>query len=393
MKLSAIKENPNNPRQISREDFERLKRSIQEFPQMLALRPIVIDENGVSLGGNMRKRALKALGYKEIPDEWVKRADELTPEQKREFVIKDNGSFGEWDADLLANEWSDLPLVEWGVDLPEDWLSGNGHKEEDESNVADLVDRAAELQEKWGTETGQLWQIGPHRLLIGDCTEKANVGRLWGEKRATCLWTDPPYNVDYEGKTDDALKIKNDSMSAADFRVFLDRAFSAADDVLEKGAAYYIAHPDIFAYEFIGAVRAVGWKQARPAVVLWVKDSIVMGRGDYHAQSEPVLYGWKDGAAHHAVKDRTQSNVWNIDRPKASETHPTMKPVELVARALRNSTDVGALIYEPFAGSGSTFMAAEQEARICYGMEIEPKYCAVTLERMEGLGLKPELLK
>lgn len=194
MKLSEIKKNPHNPRIIRDEKFERLKKSIKEFPQMMTLRPIVVDESGVVLGGNMRLEALKALGKREIPDEWVKRADELTPEQKQEFIIKDNAGFGEWDWDLLANEWSDLPLSDWGVDIPEDWAPVET-VEDDESAVAEMLDLAAELQEKWKVKKGDLWEVGNHRLLCGDSTNAKDVSRLMAGDKAECVFTSPPYAV------------------------------------------------------------------------------------------------------------------------------------------------------------------------------------------------------
>ena len=240
-------------------------------------------------------------------------------------------------------------------------------------------------------QLGDLWIIGGvHRLLVGDCTDAANVARLMGGERADILWTDAPYNVDYEGKTSDVLKIENDAMSPIAFRSFLASAFKTADSAMKPGAVYYLAHPDVFAYEFIGATRDVEWKAARPAVVQWVKDSFVMGRGDYHSRSEPILYGWKPGAAHHAVTDRTQDNIWEIPRPKASEEHPTMKPVELVERALRNSSNPNDLVIDWFLGSGTTLIAAHRTGRRCYGCELSPRYADVILRRAEAEGLTVE---
>jgi DNA modification methylase len=241
-------------------------------------------------------------------------------------------------------------------------------------------------------QIGDLWLIdgGRHRLIVGDSTDPATVARLMDGERADMFWSDPPYNVDYEGGTDQALKIQNDSMSADEFRAFLGQAFTAADAAMREGAVYYIAHSDVYAYEFIGATRDVGWQAARPAAVQWVKDTMVLGRGDYHSQSEPMLYGWKPGAAHHAVTDRTQTNTWFIDRPKTSEDHPTMKPVELVERALRNSSNTGALVLDSFLGSGTTPIAAHRTGRRCYGVEIEPRYADVILRRAEAEGLTVE---
>jgi hypothetical protein len=174
LKVSKLKKNPNNPREIRDEKFDKLKASIQSFPQMMELRPIIVDESFMVLGGNMRLAAIKSLGMKDIPDEWVKRADELTDEQKREFIIKDNNSFGQYDWDELANGWSDLPLTEWGVDIPDfEAVEPAG-----EADAEPQIDKAAELNEKWGVKTGDLWQIGGHRLICGDSRKTPTVDRL-----------------------------------------------------------------------------------------------------------------------------------------------------------------------------------------------------------------------
>ena len=207
-----------------------------------------------------------------------------------------------------------------------------------EEGLTDPDDMPA-LPEEPVTKPGDLWVLGDHRVLCGDATSEHDVGLVMADERALCLWTDPPYGVDYEGGTDQKLRIQNDEK--AGLAALLQGAFRCADGVLAPGAVYYIAHPDIFAYEFAKAVRDVGWVQARPAVVVWVKDRLVLSRGDYHSRSEPLLYGWKPGAPHRPVADRSQDNVWEITRPGRSEEHPTMKPVELVARSLRNSTGSG----------------------------------------------------
>ena len=196
----------------------------------------------------------------------------------------------------------------------------------------------------------------------------------------------------YIGGTKDELTITNDD--ADGFVDLLDGAFRCADGVMAPGAVYYIAHPDVFGYEFAGAVRDAGWVQARPAVVVWVKDRLVLGRGDYHSRSEPLLYGWKPGSSHRAVADRSQDNVWEIPRPSRSEEHPTMKPVELVARALRNSTMSEDIVLDPFLGSGSTLVACEQLGRVCRGMDIDPRYIDVAVQRWENYsGKKAERIE
>jgi DNA modification methylase len=315
----------------------------------------------------MRLLALKKSGAKECT---AKIVTGLTPEQKREFIIKDNAAFGSWNFDELANSWGDLPLADWGVDLPEDWLV------EEKTEPADAepqIDRAEELNKVWKVKAGDLWKIGDHVLLCGDSTKAEDVAKVMGGEKAALMVTDPPYGVDYEGVTND----NPDGLVS-----LLTGAFVCANKVMVAGSPFYICHPDIHAYEFVGVIRSLGWKQARPAVVLWIKDQLVMGRGDYHSQSEPILYGWKDGAAHYPVADRSQSNVWNFPRPKSSEGHPTIKPTGLFERAISNSSPAGAIVVDPFLGSGTTMVACQNLNRKCRGIEISPDYCAVILQRM-----------
>lgn len=371
--IADIKPNPKNPRVIKDDKYLRLKQSLADFPQMLEKRPLVCftDTDGklVVLGGNMRLKAALELKMAQLP---VVMADDWTEAQKNEFLIKDNIGYGEWEWDQLQNDWDTVQLTEWGMDIPLQFQISPEAKEDD-YEIPDDIETDIVL--------GDLFEIGEHRLVCGDSTNSDIVSKLMNGKNADMLFTDPPYNVDYEGKTKEKLKIKNDNIK--DFTQFLTDAFLSANHVMNEGAVYYIAHPDIFAYEFIHAIRSCNWKQARPSVVLWVKDSLVMGRGDYHSQSEPILYGWKEGSAHLKVLTRTESNVWNIPRPKSSQEHPTMKPVQLVARAIKNHS-VG-LILDLFLGSGTTMVASHQLNRKCYGMELDPKYCQVIIDRMRKL--------
>jgi len=245
-------------------------------------------------------------------------------------------------------------------------------------------DKAEELREKWGVELGQLWQLGEHRIICGDSTSREVVEKLTQGAKVDLLVTDPPYGVDYEG-------VHNDD--AEGLSKLLKNALSEADRLMKPGACYYICHPDIHAFEFTATVRELGWKQARPPVVLWIKDRFVLGRGDYHSQSEPILYGWKEGAAHHATEDRSQSNVWNYPRPQSADGHPTIKPTELIARAVNNSSKPGDLVYEPFSGSGTTIIACEQLGRKCRAIEISPAYVAVAIQRwVDATGKEPRKL-
>lgn len=369
--LSSIKPNPNNPRIIKDDKFKKLVQSITDFPEMMAKRPMVcvtdVDGKIFPLGGNMRLKAIQEIGYKEIPEDWITMADEWTEEKRREFIIKDNVGFGEWNWEELANDWDSQQLSDWGLDIP-----GFDIAPEVTEDDFDGVPPKEPI-----TVLGDLYELNEHRLHCADSTDSDAVAMLMNGKKADMLFTDPPYNVDYEGKTAEKLKIKNDNIK--DFQQFLNDAFISADLFMKEGAIYYIAHPDVFAYEFIAAVRNANWKQARPAVVQWVKDQIVMGRGDYHSQTEPILYGWKEGAAHFKVLTRDQSNVWKVDKPKRNGEYPTMKPVALVAKAIQNHS-VG-LIIDLFFGSGTTLIASDQLNRICYGQELDPKYCDVIVAR------------
>jgi DNA modification methylase len=394
LRIAELTKNPQNPRIIKDEKFTRLKKSLQEFPQMMTLRPIVIDDQGVVLGGNMRLEALKALGHKEIPDEWVKRASELTEEQKREFIIKDNSAFGEYNWDVLANEWSDYPLTDWGVDLPEDWTRP-APVEEDESAVAEMVDRAAELQKKWATESGQLWEIGRHRLLCGDSTQKADVGRVCADNKPLLMVTDPPYGVEYDPHWRDEI--------VGEFGQRAARGNAATnDDLLDWSAAFtlfdgnaaYVWHAGKFAAEVAVQLNNCGF-QIRNQIV-WAKQHFAISRGNYHWQHEPCWYAVRKGRRSEWKGDRTQSTLWEISslnpagRKEERQAHGTQKPLECMARPIRNHEGD---VYDPFVGSGTTIVAAEQNNRTCYAMEISPAYVAVCLERLSALGLTSKLVE
>lgn len=257
------------------------------------------------------------------------------------------------------------------------------------------IDRAEELLQVWQVERGQLWVIpsksgnGEHRLLCGDSTNADDVARVMAGERADMMWTDPPYGVEYTGKTADALTIKNDG--ADDLPKLLAGAFTQADAVLVNGAPFYIAHPaGVLSLIFGQTVIDVGWRFHETLV--WVKNTMVMGHSDYHYKHEPILYGWK-GTNRKWYAGRDRVTVFEIDRPQRNAEHPTMKPVELVGVQVSNSTRTGDTVYDPFGGSGTTMVACEQLARQCRMIEIEPKYCAVILQRMKDIGLEPHLVK
>lgn len=398
-KISDLKLNPNNPRQIADVKLQNLKKSIKGFEKMMSLRPIIIDEHNTVLGGNMRLRALADLDYKELKPEWVKQVTDLTDAEKREFIIKDNNSFGEYDWDALANEWDDLPLAEWGVDLPEEWLADSEPIEEDEEAVSDAISKADELREKWQTETGQLWKLGDHRILCGDSTNKEDVERLMGGEKASLVWTDPPYGVNYGAKLKDAnpmgyrvRDIANDNLNDDELRSLINTAFKNIHAESADKCSIYVAYPPgkqlpTLISAFVGSGFEFRWQ------LIWEKDSLVLSRADYHFRHENILYGWKEGETHYFVDERNHDSIFVYDRPKVSDEHPTMKPPPLIQDMVRNSTLKGEVVYDCFNGSGSTCLASEIEGRVYRGIELEPKYIAVTLERWATLtGKEPELI-
>jgi DNA modification methylase len=267
------------------------------------------------------------------------------------------------------------------------------------------IERAAELQKKWRTARNQLWRIGPHQLVCGHSTNKAEVAKLWrdGGPLIRVTWTDPPYGIDYVRSKNDALQhlhkgtrvkksIANDSLSPNETHAMFRDALSLAMEHSQRGATCYatVAAGPLLS-GFIQAFERAGFTFKHHLV--WIKQQMVLGRCDYHYRHEPILYGWLENGPHYFCDDRTQDTVFQVDRPATSEFHPTTKPVQLIACMIKNSSRANELIYDPFCGSGSTLLAAHQLDRVGYGVEIDPAYVAVTLERLSALGLKPELVK
>lgn len=383
MKLSNLKTNPTNPRIIKDDKFKKLVQSLKDFPEMMEKRPMVCvtdtsDGKLYPLGGNMRLKALQELKYKEIPDSWVMIADDWTEEQRREFIIKDNVSFGEWNWDDLQENWDSEQLVSWGLDVP-GWEAEELEAKEDDFDV--------ELPEEPKTVLGDLYEIGEHRLLCGDSTTADSYIKLMDGEFADMVLTDPPYNVDYVGKTKEAMTIENDSMSNDDFYNFLYDFYTAISTVTKKGGAIYVWHASSEIVNFAKAMVDAGWLLKQQ--LIWVKNSLVMGRQDYHWRHEPCLYGWLDGGSHKWYGDRKQSTVIEWDRPLRNGEHPTMKPVGLFAYQIQNSSKAGDIVIDAFGGSGTTMVASHQLGRRCYTLELDPKYCDVIVNRM--IKLDPNL--
>ena len=385
-----------NPRQITEKQAKDLKKSLDKFG---LADPLVINTDNTIIGGHQRKKILETLmGVAPDFEVDVRVPDrELSIDESRELNVRLNKNVAGWDFDILANNFELEDLKEWGFedsDLDLDlWLP------EAPDDVEPQIDKAEELRVKWGVESGQLWKLGEHRLICGDCTDKAVVERVMQGERAVCMWTDPPYGVDYVGKTKDALTIENDG--ADGLEGLLLESFLVADDVLETGVPYYVAHPPgALQVVFLNTVLAVGWKIHEQLV--WVKDSMVLGHSDYHYRHEPILYGWTSGEGrsgrgkHEGSRwygDNSQTSVFEMPRPKRSAEHPTMKPPELVEAHLQNSTQRNGIVYDPFLGSGTTLIACERLNRKCRAVEISPAYVAVAIQRwVDVTGGVPELL-
>jgi DNA modification methylase len=385
IKITDIKTNPNNPRLIKDEKFAKLVKSINEFPKMMELRPLVVNADNVILGGNMRFKALTDLGYKEVPSEWIKRAEDLTDEETRRFIIADNVGFGEHDWEVLANEWDVQELEDWGLDgFPFEDVT-ELEAEEDDYTEPDNMQVDVVL--------GDLIEIGEHRLLCGSSTEIDTWEKVMDGELCDLVVTDPPYNVALGMETveqakarnrrTDGLVIKNDKMSNDDFYQFLLDFFNSIGAYSKEGASIYVWYASSEVVNFVSSMVNSVWMYKQE--LIWNKNAMIMGRQDYQWKHEPCLYGWKAGAAHHWNSDRTQTTVMEFNKPSRNGEHPTMKPVELISYQISNSSKQGNLVCDGFLGSGTTMVASHQLKRKCYGMELDPKYCQVIIDRMSKL--------
>jgi len=376
-KISALKINPANPRTIKDEKFAQLVRSVRDFPQMLEIRPIVVNKKMEVLGGNMRLRACIEAGLTEVP---IIRAENLTDDQQREFIIKDNVGFGEWDWGALANEWDAEELSDWGLEVPDFAGGGAGEAQEDDYEMPDEI--------KTDIVAGDLFEIGPHRLLCGDSTKAEDVGKLLSGKEPYLMVTDPPYGVEYDANwRNEAERADGRPVGArATGKVRNDHNADWSEAwALSTAKVAYIWHADKYASTVQESIEKNNFIVR--CQIIWVKSNIVFGRCDYHWKHEPCWYAVKKGNKGNWAGDRKQTTVWDIDKPMKSETgHSTQKPVECMARPIANHDGD---VYDPFLGSGTTMVASHQLNRRCYGMEIDPKYCQVIIDRM--LKLDPTL--
>lgn len=366
---------------------------VESMEQVGYITPIVIDENRQILAGETRCKALKK---RNVRRDKVLQVFGLTEEQKKKYRLLDNkvGEIAEWDLDLLLGELNDVDFGEFdfGFDelVAEMTDSGNGADAGGQPDAAAGDDYDPALPDTPRAQRGKVYQLGRHRLMCGDSTVYADVKKLMAGHPADLFLTDPPYNVNYEGGTQEHLTIQNDNMEDAAFREFLRSAFSCADSVMRPGASFYIWHADSEGYNFRGACFDIGW-QVRQCLV-WNKNALVLGRQDYQWKHEPCLYGWKHGSSHLWFSDRRQTTVLDYDKPLRSDIHPTMKPVGLFDYLIRNSCPNGGNVLDLFSGSGTTIMACERNGRTAYCMELDPRYVDAAITRWESFtGLKAVL--
>lgn len=379
--IKELKPYEKNTRKHQKKDVDNIARSIEKYGMCDAIG--IWGEQNIIVEGHGRMLACKQLGMTEVP---CVRLDHLTDEQRREYAIAHNATaeLSEWDLDILPDELAELDLSDFDFDF-------GIEDEEEETEIVE--DEAPEVDDdaEPTAKLGDIWQLGRHRLMCGDSTSIDDVERLMGGQLADMLITDPPYNVAYEGKTKDHLTIQNDSMDNDSFRQFLRDAFTSADTVMKQGAVFYIWHADSEGYNFRGACFDIGWKVRQ--CLIWNKNSMVMGRQDYHWKHEPCLYGWKDGASHLWASDRKQTTVIDYQRPTKAEIHPTMKPVGLFDYQIKNNTKGGDIVLDLFNGSGTTIMACEQNGRVARCMELDPRYVDACVKRWENFtGEKAVLL-
>lgn len=387
LELNGLIPYAKNSRTHSEAQVAQIAGSIKEFGFN---NPVLIDEDNGIIAGHGRVLAAQKLGLQTVP---CIRLGHLTDTQRKAYVIADNrlALNAGWDDSMLTLELQDLKAEDFNLDLlgfEADELNALLNPIKETEGLTD-EDAVPEVPEEPKTKPGDIYQLGRHRLMCGDSTSIDAVEKLMDGQLADILITDPPYNVAYEGSN--GLKIKNDDMGDDQFRQFLRDAFVAAYAVMKSGAVFYIWYADVETYNFSAAVKEANLKLSQ--ILVWKKDSLIMGRKDYHFIHEPCLYGWKEGAAHLWASDRKQVSVFEFKKPKKNDVHPTMKPVELIEYQLLNNTKGQDIVLDLFGGSGSTMIAAEKNGRTARLMELDPKYCDVIVKRWEDFtGQKAELV-
>lgn len=365
----------NNARTHSPEQINKLRASLREFG---FINPVIIDREFGIIAGHGRVMAAREEGIAEVPCVFV---DHLTEAQKKAYILADNRMAMDagWDEELLRVEIEALQGADFDVgltgfddkEIADLFKTDSGKVEDDDFDLTAALEKASFVEE------GDVWVVGKHRLICGDATNPDHVAKLMDGKRANLILTDPPYGVSFKSKS--GLTIKNDSMKNEEFYEFLKSAFVNMAAHLEPGGSAYVFHADTEGLNFRQAFIDAGFHLA--GCCIWVKDSLVLGRSDYQWQHEPVLYGFLKNGKHSWYSDRKQTTIWNFKKPKRNENHPTSKPLDLLSYPLGNSSQENAIVVDTFGGSGSTLIACEAMNRICYTMELDPKYASVILRR------------
>ncbi|HFI0739090.1 TPA: site-specific DNA-methyltransferase [Streptococcus suis] len=375
IRLSELHPASYNPRKKLKKgdkEYEKIKQSLLKFGYV---DPIIVNNDLTVIGGHQRLTVLKDLDYETAKCVIV----DLSKEDEKALNIALNKITGQWDDQLLADLLLDLQESDFNLDLtgfepPEiDDILSNVH---DKDLSDDDFDVEEELKKPTFSKQGDIWQLGKHRVICGDSTKAETYEQLLGDKKANLVVTDPPYNVDVE---ETAGKILNDNMPDSEFYLFLFDMFSQVEKHIESDASIYVFHADTEGLNFRKAFKDAGFYLS--GCCIWKKNSLVLGRSPYQWQHEPCLFGWKQKGKHQWFSDRKQTTIWEYDRPKSSKDHPTMKPIPLMAYPIQNSSMRGTLVLDPFLGSGSTLMAADQTGRVCYGIELDEKFVDVIVKR------------
>jgi DNA modification methylase len=358
---------------------DRMCASIREFGFKI---PVLARSGGEVVDGHLRLKAAKKLGIAEVP---VLLCDEWTPAQVKAFRLMVNRSvaWADWDEDLLSLEVIDLKLLDFDLSLTgfdDGELAALLAAQDAVGGLTD-EDAVPELPETPISRLGDLWILGDHRLLVGDATHSDAAVKLLSGSLVDLVFTDPPYNVSYEGYTEDRLTIKGDRMCAADFKQFLEAAFRSYRLVIKPGASMYVCHSSSWQREFQNALESADFEVR--CQIIWAKNTFAWGFGRYKFQHEPMFYCHIAGEKDPWYGDKTQSTLWSEKKPAANRLHPTAKPVELIERALLNSSKAGDVVGDLFGGSGSTLIGCERRGRYARLMEIDPKYCDVIVRRWQ----------
>ena len=371
IQITEIKPYENNPRKND-DAVDEVANSIKAFGFK---NPIIVDKDMVIIAGHTRLKAAQKLGLTMVP---VIVASDLNEDQANALRLADNktAEIAKWDKKKLEEELKQINWEILGIDMTDVGFDDIFASEFQEV-VDDDFDEGQYLSAEPYSHQGDIYLLDDNRVMCGDSTNPEQVKLLMNGKLADMVFTDPPYNVNYEGS--DGQSIQNDDMDDTEFKEFLTLVFKNLIDSIKEGAPTYVCHADSEGLNFRSAFKEAGFKLAQ--CLIWVKNSFTMGRQDYQWQHEPILYGWKPGAGHYFVDDRSLSTIWEYDKPKKNDLHPTMKPLELVGRAINNSSLVGQLVLDLFGGSGSTLIASYKAKRNCYSMELDEKYVDVIVKR------------